>query len=75
MSYKIEELLRSMREYDNTKQAHDEAMAKCDCTWGYRGHSYIVALDKAEKEFATALEQVIDERIEIAFNKCNSPAQ
>lgn len=75
MSDKTEELLRALRNYDYTKQAHDEAMAGCDCSWGYRGHRYITALERAEGDFANALEAVIDERIDRKITSLSGPNQ
>lgn len=75
MSDKTDELLRALRNYDTTKRAHDEAMAQCDCSWGYRGHSYITALERAEGDFAKALEDVIDERISLKIANMNGPNQ
>lgn len=73
MSEKTEELLRTLRNYDTTKQAHDEAMKNCDGSWGYRGYNYITALERAESEFAKSLEAVIDERINFKISNMNGP--
>lgn len=73
MSEKTDELLRTLRKYYSTKQAHDEAMAECDCSWGYRDHNYISALERAKVEFAIALEALIDERISIKISNMNGP--
>lgn len=65
----MRDLLIALRQYDTTKMAHDEAMGKCEVSWGYHGYNYITALEKAENEFATALEAVIDSRINEALKK------
>lgn len=64
MSEKTNEVIRCLRNYDCAKTAHDEAMSKCDSSWGYRGYSYIEALEKAGDDFGDALEALIDERID-----------
>jgi len=66
MSHKSDGLLRALRNYDSAKTAHDEEMIKCDHSWGYHGHRYIYALEQAGNEFATALNELIDERIELS---------
>lgn len=60
----MEELLLALRAYSSAKQAHDDAMFKCEHSWGYRGYAYISALDAAEQRFADALNNLIDARIE-----------
>ena len=63
MEDKTWELLNALRNYHYAKTAHDEAMAECEVSWGYRGHVYITALVKAEKEIGEKLISLIDERI------------
>lgn len=52
----LKNLLTAMRE-------RDVQMSKCDRSWGYFGHHYEEAVSEAEKEFADALNALIDERI------------
>ena len=60
----MDELLSALREVDYCRKEHDRAMHECEVSWGYHGHRYIVALEKAEKRFSDALTAVIDSRIE-----------
>jgi len=52
----------------SAKQAHDEAMFKCEYSWGYHGYGYIKALDEAEEALSECFNKVIDERVDYLFS-------
>ena len=59
------DVIYALRNYDMCKTAHDEAMAKCEVSWGYFGHRYISALEKAEEQLDAALIDLIDSRVKL----------
>jgi hypothetical protein len=57
------EVLRAKHEHDVARDGYDGG------SWGYHGHNFIMAVDRAEREFARALDEYVDGRIAAALAK------
>jgi len=62
----MDELIKALTRLLEAKQHHDSERKLCQEDWSYFGYREIEQLEDAEKEFADALNKVIDERVAIA---------